>query len=345
MDYKVSVIVPVYNAENYLHQCVNSLLKQTLKSIQVILVDDGSKDSSGEIIDSYAKDYDNIESYHKENGGSSTARNLGITKAKGEYISFLDSDDWLENDTFQVLYQIACDNDKVDIIQFRSFEEKDDSYYIPRSGYYNYERMKDELYPHLMPSFTEQGKPTYVRWSNCLRLYKSSLIKYNGVQYRRQVFTMEDYLFNFESTMVARSYYYYGEKPLYHVVKNPMSKSRNYRPALLDSCDFFLQEIRENSFYLENSRSFTYKKSLLYFADACIANEMSLKSVVTNIIRVRKVFNSQMCKMLRKTDDLDVVGWYQKVLKLIKKNSAIYLVYRYKVRKKLKTIYGKTKKS
>lgn len=343
MDYKVSVIVPVYNAENYLHHCVDSLLSQTLKSIQIILVDDGSKDSSGEIIDSYAKVHDNIEGYHKENGGSSTARNLGITKAKGEYISFLDSDDWLENDTFQVLYQIACDNDKVDIIQFRSFEEKDDSYYIPRSGYYNYEKMKEELYPHLMPSFTEQGKPSYMRWSNCLRIYKESLFRNNQVCYRGEAITFEDYLFNIESILVAQSYYYFN-KPLYHVVSNPDSKSRNYQPDMLKSCEYILGYIKR---IIEEKKDawdqFSLNESFLYFADACIANELSIESLISNVFKIRIVLKSHMCKYIRNTNYHGIVGWYSKILALIKRNSALYLVYRIKFRRKLMRVYKRLK--
>ena len=100
--YKVSVIVPVYNVEKYLEKCLESLVNQTLKSIQIIIVNDGSSDNSQEIIDKYAKQYPNkIFSYIKENGGLGDARNYGLNYAEGEYISFVDADDWVDEKMFE----------------------------------------------------------------------------------------------------------------------------------------------------------------------------------------------------------------------------------------------------
>ena len=92
-DYKVSVIVPVYNAEKYLKRCMDSLLAQTHKNIEILLVDDGSKDSSGKMCDEYDRNYLSVKTFHKENGGSSSARNAGIRMATGDYVAFCDSDD------------------------------------------------------------------------------------------------------------------------------------------------------------------------------------------------------------------------------------------------------------
>lgn len=114
----ISVIVPVYNVEEYLHYAMSSLLNQTYKNFEVILVNDGSTDSSGQICDKYAKQYNNIFSYHKENGGLSDARNFGITKSKGEYITFLDPDDYLENYALELLIGIQQKNN-VDIVSTR----------------------------------------------------------------------------------------------------------------------------------------------------------------------------------------------------------------------------------
>ena len=99
----VSVVIPVYNTEKYLEKCVNSVLDQTYKNIEVILVDDGSKDKSGKICDSFAKIYENISVYHTENKGQSYARNYGIKKSRGEYISFIDSDDYIAKDMIERL--------------------------------------------------------------------------------------------------------------------------------------------------------------------------------------------------------------------------------------------------
>ncbi len=112
----ISVIVPVYNVEKYLDQCLSSILNQTYKKYELIIVNDGSPDNSQTIIDKFQKKYPKlIKSYLKENGGLSSARNYGITKAKGEYICFIDSDDWVEPNYLEELYNKAVKDD-LDIV-------------------------------------------------------------------------------------------------------------------------------------------------------------------------------------------------------------------------------------
>jgi len=105
---KVSIIVPVYNVEEYLETCLDSLVNQTLKDIEIIVVNDGTKDNSQKIIDKYIKKYPKlVKGYIKENGGLSSARNYGLKYAKGEYIAFVDSDDWVELDMYEKMYNKA----------------------------------------------------------------------------------------------------------------------------------------------------------------------------------------------------------------------------------------------
>lgn len=108
---KVSVIVPVYNVEKYIKKCLDSLVNQTLNGVEIIVVNDGSPDNSQKIIDEYTKKYKNVKSYIKENGGLSDARNYGIKKATGEYISFVDSDDYIRNDMLEIMYNYAIKED------------------------------------------------------------------------------------------------------------------------------------------------------------------------------------------------------------------------------------------
>ncbi|MDD6093173.1 MAG: glycosyltransferase family 2 protein [bacterium] len=108
MKIKVSVIVPVWNVEKFISKCLDSLVNQTLKEIEIIVVNDGSPDNSQEIIDEYVKKYpDKLKSFIKENGGQGSARNLGIEKAKGEYLSFVDSDDWIDLDALEKMYSLG----------------------------------------------------------------------------------------------------------------------------------------------------------------------------------------------------------------------------------------------
>ncbi len=98
---RISVIVPVYNVEQYLPRCVESILAQTYENLEILLVDDGTKDNSGAICDAYARQDARVKAIHKKNGGLSSARNAGIDAATGEYLSFVDSDDWIEPDMYE----------------------------------------------------------------------------------------------------------------------------------------------------------------------------------------------------------------------------------------------------
>ena len=110
MNELISIIVPVYKVEPYIKRCVQSIIEQSYKNIEIILVDDGSPDKSGEICDEFSKKDERIKVIHKPNGGLSDARNAGLKIAKGEYIGFVDSDDYIENDMFECLYKLCTEN-------------------------------------------------------------------------------------------------------------------------------------------------------------------------------------------------------------------------------------------
>ena len=111
---KISIIIPVYNVEPYLRRCIDSVLEQTMQDYEIVVVNDGSTDNSGSICDQYANQYDQIRVIHKQNGGLSDARNTGIKAATGDYILFLDSDDYLDTDALEKLWTGV--NKNVDII-------------------------------------------------------------------------------------------------------------------------------------------------------------------------------------------------------------------------------------
>ena len=116
MKIEVSVIVPVYNVERYLTQCLDSLVNQTLEAIEIIVVNDGTKDNSQSIIDQFQAQYPSkIRSFFKTNGGLGDARNFGMQKATGEYIGFVDSDDYVEHDMYQKMYDLA-QRDNLDLV-------------------------------------------------------------------------------------------------------------------------------------------------------------------------------------------------------------------------------------
>ncbi|QCX53300.1 glycosyltransferase [Elizabethkingia sp. JS20170427COW] len=124
---KVSIIVPVYNVKAYLAKCLDSLIAQTLEDIEIIVVDDGSTDSSGKILKQYENKYPElIRAFNKENGGLSDARNFGINKAKGDFIGFVDSDDYVTADMFQEMYDLAMKHSaEMVICNLQKVDEKD----------------------------------------------------------------------------------------------------------------------------------------------------------------------------------------------------------------------------
>lgn len=159
---KVSVIVPVYNTENYLSKCLDSLINQTFKNFEVIIVNDGSKDNSQETIDKYTKMHSNFKGYIKENGGLSDARNYGIKKATGDYIALVDSDDYVDKSFLEKMYGKAI-SDNLDIVVCDAVNVYEDGKeeIIKSNHHYTNSDIKNYLV----------APPT-----GCIRLYKRSLL-------------------------------------------------------------------------------------------------------------------------------------------------------------------------
>ena len=131
---KVSIIVPVYNMEKYLRECLDSLVNQTLKDIEIICINDGSKDNSLEILNEYSQKDSRIKVINKENEGQGVARNLGISKAQGEFIGFVDPDDWVELDMYEKMYNQAKTLDsEIVICDHTRYSEFDQKSWKPRT--------------------------------------------------------------------------------------------------------------------------------------------------------------------------------------------------------------------
>ena len=148
---KLSVIVPVYNVEKYLLECVNTIQAQSYKDLEIILVDDGSQDKSGEICDEIAASDSRISVVHKQNSGLMAAWKTGVTYAKGEYIGFVDSDDWIDLDMYSVLIESA-EKDKSDLVVcglVKEYENGQQIYdrNIPQQGLYIGKEIEEIIYP------------------------------------------------------------------------------------------------------------------------------------------------------------------------------------------------------
>lgn len=198
----ISVIVPVYNVEAYLERCVDSLIHQTMHRLEIILVDDGSTDLSGQICDRLGLEHENIKVVHKDNGGLASARNEGLQHVTGEYIAFVDSDDWVEKETYQTLYEKTKDC-YPDIITYGYQKIKNNQILIKEhacfpEGTYN----KDEIQGLILPdsiarekAFNQVNLP--VQLSACMCIYRRLFLTENDLKFESErIVLSEDWLFN-----------------------------------------------------------------------------------------------------------------------------------------------------
>lgn len=341
----MTVIIPVYRVEKFLRQCLDSVVSQTLKNIEVIIVDDGSDDNSANIADEYAQNFGHFSCIHKTNGGLASARSCGMKVASGEYIAFLDSDDWVDDFIYDTLYSIAVENNKPDIIVYRSYNESE-SYYIPRTGYYNRNDIEKELLPYLMPYFDDDGKPHYLRFSNCMKVYKRSFLIESGVFYHEGILIMEDVLFSFDCIDRAQSYYYCN-KEMYHVTVNPNSLSRShYSKNMTQSMILISEYIRE---YQHRDTGYDYGENIysaiLYFLENGIRNEMNAPNLIRCFWGVRKILNSEICRWYVQQEKPIIAGWYGKLQRNLSECGAISMIYRMRYKSKCKNMLYRVRNS
>ncbi len=229
---KVSVIVPVYNVEKYLDKCLTSLVNQTLKDIEIIVVNDGTKDNSQHIIDKYTKQYPNkVFSYIKENGGLSSARNYGVLKAHGEYLGFVDSDDYVDINMYELMYNKAH-NTSSDIVVCgltSIYQNKDTLKFVPQTDIFGYSLTES---PDIMLQCNSYA---------CNKIYKRKMWIDNNIEFPNQWFE--------DSALIYNALYYANKievvkEPLYMYLRtNENSIVNTINPKIFDifkSCDSLL---------------------------------------------------------------------------------------------------------
>ncbi|WBW98613.1 glycosyltransferase family 2 protein [Oceanirhabdus sp. W0125-5] len=221
---KVSIIIPIYKAEKYLERCLDSLLRQTYKEIEIILVDDGSPDSCPLICDNYKKKDGRIKVIHSENYGQSVARNKGMELASGEYISFVDADDVLVEDAIERLITIA-EKERFDIVSgnyFRVDKEIKVSSNAYSSGEIDKYGCKEKKKRYNL--FKTSSSFGYV-WG---KLYRSSFINKHNLRFdtAKKVF-MEDSLFNLKAFSFNPKYYVLNEPIYYYYIYEASTSNKN----------------------------------------------------------------------------------------------------------------------
>lgn len=278
----VSVIVPVYGVERYLRRCVDSLRNQTLKDIEIILVDDGSPDGCPAICDDYADRDGRIRVIHKENGGLGYARNSGLDEAKGEYISFVDADDYAELHMLEVMYRAAKQYD-ADIVRADHYRESADGSILNgrdvppmREGYYGKEALRRSLlYPQL-GLLPEDGGKRYVSCSVWRNIYRRTVIEEGNLRFvsERQIIS-EDLIFNISFMMRASSACVVNEK-LYHYIVNEQSLTQTFKPDRFQKELVLYRELKAKvkEERMPESCQIRLQRHLLVRARRCIKGEL-----------------------------------------------------------------------
>ena len=241
----ISIIIPVYKVEKYLEKCIQSVINQTYENLQIILVDDGSPDNCGKICDEYAKKDHRIEVIHKSNGGLSDARNKGLEIAKGEYIGFVDSDDYIEADMYEVLYNLLKQyNADVSICNFYTVSQGKISIKNADNGINEYNRI--EILKEIL---LDKNIQSYA-WN---KLYKKELfdeIKYPIGKKYEDIGTTFYLLEKCNKVVVTgKSEYYYINRQDSIVNNVTESTITDYIELIMQRYDYIEKNIKELSSY------------------------------------------------------------------------------------------------
>lgn len=248
---KVSIIIPIYNADEYLKNCLDSIIKQSLEDIEIICINDGSTDSSAKILEEYSN-HSNIKVINQENSGVSIARNRGIEEANGEYIGFVDSDDWVDIDFYEKLYDSAKRHN-AEIAAAGFFKVKSNSK-KPRTVY-----TEEELFSDIQEKINICNIPKYCYVWN--KIYKLSELKKNNLKFTENVnyedvrFTIRALYYLERLVTVPDVFYYYRSRKnsIVKTTKNTEDKAN----ALIDMFNFADEH---KIIFPDKARIFTVKK-------------------------------------------------------------------------------------
>ena len=257
----ISIVVPIYNVEKYLPKCIESILNQTYKNFELILVDDGAKDNCGKICDEYAQKDNRIIVIHKENGGLSSARNAGIDIAKGEYIGFVDSDDWIQSEMYEKLVYLI-ENYNADIAQCEFINAP-------------YEDIKIQPEEEVIKTFTnieglnnlynDMYVSTVVAWN---KLYKTSLfkeIRYPNGKIHEDEGTTYKLIFNAKKIVYTNQKYYYYRQTPNSITNAAFNKKRLNILDVFDEKIEYMSKINNADLYAKTLKWYFFKVINLYF--------------------------------------------------------------------------------
>jgi glycosyltransferase involved in cell wall biosynthesis len=259
----LSIIVPIYKVEQYLHQCIDSILAQTFLDYELILVNDGSPDNCPQICDEYAKLNNRIKVIHKENGGLVSARKAGLKEARGVYVGYVDSDDWIEENMFELLCRAAMEY-KTDIVLcdvLHSYPDREiKSNQIIAPGYYDKNKLVNKVYPIMLYSgvFYKFGLYPAV-WN---KIFKKDILEKNQYNVNDIIQMGEDAACTYPCLLDANSIFVLENKYLYHYRQTESSMTRKYDEKYLERVVVLNNVLVEN---LENKKKVYDLSEQLYY--------------------------------------------------------------------------------
>ena len=292
MEKLISIIVPVYKVEKHLCQCIDSIINQTYKNLEIILVDDGSPDCCPKICDEYSKKDKRIKVIHKENGGLSSARNAGLDIASGEYISFIDSDDYISEKFIEVLYDLCekneCDISECDFIKFEDIVKLNE---VGKSVViYTNDEIQNKLYEI-------EGYKHIVVWN---KLYKRYL--YEKLRFPIGKINEDEYC-TYKAFFYCKTQIAYTTQQLYYYRNNSESiMGKKFNAKRLDFLDAFEER---KKFYLANNSFELYARTVEYYYNVLKYCYKLTKENVSNPQIYLKKIKKQMvenCKEYMKFD-------------------------------------------
>lgn len=279
---KFSIIIPVYNVEKYIDRCLKSIVNQSYKNYEVIIVNDGTKDNSVKIIEKYTKKYDNFTLYNKQNGGLSDARNYGLKYIKGDYLLFIDSDDYINKDLLNELNNLLKEKE-YDLVKFKIKLVDDNGNFIRNEKGLEYSR-EISLNDIFNEEFCEPA------WTYC---YNVKFWKDNNFKYIKGKIH-EDFGLTPEIIMRANSFYYLNYYGYNYVQReNSIMTTKSVEKDIKKAYDMLEQFDRLISIDYENKNYIDTYKSFL--ANAVISKSRTLdgkvKKEYINELKKRKIFN------------------------------------------------------
>lgn len=288
---KISIIVPVYNGAEFLRPCVDSILAQSFGDLEIILVDDGSTDESPEICDWYASQDKRVICIHQANAGAAAARNCGLKAAAGEYIAFVDSDDWIDQDMYETMVN-AAEEHNCDLVICDCLKESEAgsciyTHELP-GGYYNRDAMVAQYFPQLLMPDTMEYPVTISNW---LLLIRREIIEENRLSFPEGMRFSEDLLFGSEVGYYAQSMTYLKDYTPYHYRQNPASVTHT---AFKDKWPLLLELYRRirKSFKEKANYDFTpqIQRCMLFFVymamNQLLATKLPLKQFFQEVKKV-----------------------------------------------------------